>query len=782
MKNFTAKQKEIIARKLGYDGPMQGFDEFVQSSPALAMKYEMINDKYTERMNKGGAVMRYQDGGSVPGGMIQTPEINIAANASVDDKKKEYSRLLSQGFDDAAIRTAAESKFGKQTDADWQVLSGRAADDGKKRITLPDRSKETGSTAGGGTTGGGAAGGGNIAINIDPATATPQQKAAEYNRLRSQGFTDEQIKAAATTKFGAQAAADWSKLQDIASKSGTTLSEKTPGMEYTETGVPKAGAIKTVQAQQTAVDTGKLTAADYDIGAVDKAGLTTAKAAADVATPAQVGAQSVETVKTATDIAKAVSPIKAATGVAPEIQAQQLTPEQMQASMAQAQTLDQAQKVQQAQRTLQEGELVSGPAVDMKRAEEAIAQTKAEQGQVTEDMTVQGQLTKLTANFDAANPPPWAAGAIRTVTAQLAARGLAASSMAGQAVVQAALESAIPIATADAQAYRQMESQNLSNRQQVAVLAAQQRAQFLGQEFDQEFQTRVVNAAKIADIANMNFTAEQQVYLENARLAQSVDLANLNNRQATVIANAATLANMQMANLSARQQTAVANAQNFLQMSIANMSNEQQVALFKAQAMTQSILSDAAAENSARQFNASSKQQAEQFNTKIATDVLQFNTAQKNAMEQFNAGQANSLAQFNAQMDAQREEFNSRNRVLIDQANAQLLAQISTANTAQVNATNFQNAQAMNNMTTAQYNNEVQLYRDQVKMVYDTYERAEDRAASMATAMLQVDIANKQIDAKTSESYGRLLSSLIGTDAGGKAVDKVVDWLGGLFG
>ena len=81
--------------------------------------------------------------------------------------------------------------------------------------------------------------------------------------------------------------------------------------------------------------------------------------------------------------------------------------------------------------------------------------------------------------------------------------------------------------------------QNLSARQQVAVLTAQQRAQFLGQEFDQEFQTRVLNAARVADIADMNFNADVQIALENARLTQTVELANLNNRQALVIAKAA---------------------------------------------------------------------------------------------------------------------------------------------------------------------------------------------------------------------------------------------------
>jgi hypothetical protein len=48
------------------------------------------------------------------------------------------------------------------------------------------------------------------------------------------------------------------------------------------------------------------------------------------------------------------------------------------------------------------------------------------------------------------NPPAWAAGALRNATAQMAARGLGASSLAGQAIVQATMESALPIAQADA--------------------------------------------------------------------------------------------------------------------------------------------------------------------------------------------------------------------------------------------------------------------------------------------------------------------------------------------
>lgn len=56
--NFTSKQREVVARKLGYDGPMQGFDDFLKSSPALMMKYNAVSDKYTKKMAQGGAVMQ----------------------------------------------------------------------------------------------------------------------------------------------------------------------------------------------------------------------------------------------------------------------------------------------------------------------------------------------------------------------------------------------------------------------------------------------------------------------------------------------------------------------------------------------------------------------------------------------------------------------------------------------------------------------------------------------------------------------------------------------------
>ena len=78
------------------------------------------------------------------------------------------------------------------------------------------------------------------------------------------------------------------------------------------------------------------------------------------------------------------------------------------------------------------------------------AQVQAATATPTQQATVQGQLDTLMQQFVGGNTPAWAAGAIRTANAAMAARGLGASSIAGQAIVQAAMESALPIAQADA--------------------------------------------------------------------------------------------------------------------------------------------------------------------------------------------------------------------------------------------------------------------------------------------------------------------------------------------
>ena len=417
------------------------------------------------------------------------------------------------------------------------------------------------------------------------------------------------------------------------------------------------------------------------------------------------------------------------------------------------------------QRQIQDGEIVSG-AANAETASKFTEQIDAATATPTKKATVAGQLEDLMADFEGGETPAWAAGSMRTAMQTLSARGLGASSLAGQAVVQAAMEAALPIAQMDAQTQAQFEAQNLSNRQQRAMLAAQQRASFIGQEFDQAFQARVANASRIADIANMNFNADQQVALENARAANTMSLSNLTNRQAMVMAEAAALSQLDMANLNNRQQAAVQNAQNFLQMDMTNLSNEQQTAMFKTQQNVNSILTDVAASNAAAQFNATSDNQTNQFFASLTSQVSQFNATQQNAMDQFNVNSVNALREFNSELQQQRDLFNAQNGLVVAQSNAQWRQNIATMNTAALNESNATYARTINGLTQLNMEQIWQRERDIMSFAFQTANNNADRATSIAIQNLQNEATADEAAATKSASFAKAAGTIIGAIVG----------------
>jgi hypothetical protein len=511
---------------------------------------------------------------------------------------------------------------------------------------------------------------------------------------------------------------------------------------------------------EIAAGTGSLGAAPTVSGAAVTAG--------QAGQPGAAQAVTFDAVKATPGVESVVQQTKAVTGtVSPDAQ---VTAQTMDSStLAQlgmtAEQLATAQTVKAPPpREVQAGELISGPAVDMARVEELVSNVQAAEATPSDMATVQGQMAQLLQQFEGKEPPAWAAGAMRKATATLAARGLGASSMAGQAIVQAAMESALPIAMQDAQTRASFEAQNLSNRQQVAMFAAQQRASFLGMEFDQQFQTRVQNAARIADIANMNFSADVQIALENSRNAQSVDLANLNARNAKLLADLAAMTQVDLTNLNNRQQAAVQNAASFLQMDMQNLTNAQQTMMFNSQARIQALLTDAASENASRQFNATSQMQVDQFNKNLAAQIDQFNTAQANAVAQFNAQEANAIAKFNAEVKNARDVFEAQNALVIAQSNAKWRQEITTLETQQQHQANMQAAAAATQMTQATIESVWQRERDTMAFAFQASENAADRATQIAVAKLTADE-----QAKLQDNIGK--GTLAAT-----VLDKTLDW------
>ena len=359
---------------------------------------------------------------------------------------------------------------------------------------------------------------------------------------------------------------------------------------------------------------------------------------------------------------------------------------------------------------------------------EATAQTM----NTPQEATVQYQLQQLMSQFDNNQIPAFASGAIQMANAQMLARGVGASSMAGQAILKAAMETATAVAVQDAQVHTKFNLQNLSNQQQTALVNAQLRATLTGQELTLEQQERVMNTAKVSEVNNLNFTAEQTVALENAKLMQGMTLANLNTNQQAALQNAATLAAMDTKNLDARLTTAVQNAKDFLQLDMANLTNKQQAEVLNTQSKNQALLTDAASQNAALQFNAKSQDQVDQFYKTLGAQISAANANRTAAMQQFKVDQVNALNKFNTQINDSRTKFDAEMSQLIDQSNVTWRRSINTANTAEQNRVNQLNSQNLLDMSLSAQNQLWNRYRDEAQWLVNLSDSREARAHQVA--------------------------------------------------
>jgi hypothetical protein len=235
----------------------------------------------------------------------------------------------------------------------------------------------------------------------------------------------------------------------------------------------------------------------------------------------------------------------------------------------------------------------------------AQSQVEAAQALPSSDATVQGQLTKLMTQFEGGQTPPWAAGAMRMANAAMGARGLGASSMAGSAITQAAMESAIGIAVADASTFSQFEMQNLNNR--------------------------------------------QQARLQNAQAFLQMDMANLNNRQQTELFKSQAIIQGLFTDQAAENATKQFNAtsQNQTDQFFANLKT--QVSTFNAAQKNAISMFNSEQKNATKQFNATQKNMIKQFNAQNRLVIDQANAQWRQQIATINNANTNEANRINAQ-------------------------------------------------------------------------------------------------------------------------------------
>jgi len=256
----------------------------------------------------------------------------------------------------------------------------------------------------------------------------------------------------------------------------------------------------------------------------------------------------------------------------------------------------------------------------------------AAQGAITSDATVKGQLESLQTEVSTAlasgNPlPVWARGAAKATEAAMANRGLSASSMAAEALAEGIMQSAIPIAAADAATYKQMIFQNLSNNQQAAITNAQ--------------------AYLKMDMANLS--NKQQANLQNINTRQTFLLSDQAASNAAFQFNASSQNQVnqfydKLSTTIADQNAARADAMNKFaeaEKSKINALNAQNtIAVNEANAKREATLN---------QYNATLENQRQQFNTNNQKEIDQSNVVWRRAINTANTAAVNAANQANAQ-------------------------------------------------------------------------------------------------------------------------------------
>ena len=256
----------------------------------------------------------------------------------------------------------------------------------------------------------------------------------------------------------------------------------------------------------------------------------------------------------------------------------------------------------------------------------------AQTGAITSDATVRGQLEDLqqdvSTSLSQGTPMPvWARGAAEATKAAMQARGMGASSMMAEALAEGIMKSAIPIAAADAAAYKEMIFNNLNNRQQAALTNA--------------------NSYFKMDMANLS--NNQQTSLTNLATRQAFLLSDqgASNAAAQFNASSTNQVNQFYDGLTSQvveQNSSRADAMN-------KFANEEsnKISAINAQNTVGVNTADANRKATINQFNATLGDARQRFNSENQRVIDQSNVQWRRAINTANTAAVNATNQLNAQ-------------------------------------------------------------------------------------------------------------------------------------
>jgi len=330
--------------------------------------------------------------------------------------------------------------------------------------------------------------------------------------------------------------------------------------------------------------------------------------------------------------------------------------------------------------------IVEDPATVEAQIDEQPVEVQAAVAALPTEALVSSQMETLLSGIEDGQTPMWARPAVAAIEQKMAQRGMTASTVGRDALFNAIISAALPMAQSNAQALQQRAAQNLSNEQQANLTQATQTMQL-----------------RLANLANRQTAASQ-----TAQYAQEMSVLQSQFRQQGVMAE------MQIAN-----QFLAKNAEFQQQMNLANLSNDQQMRLANLSALNQAESENLTAAQQTELANLNARMQTNLLQGRIAAEmnVAQLNVDQQRAvqnaamvanvdMAKFSAEQQVELANSRFMQTMTMADLNNRQQAAIQNATA--MAQLDLATVDQRTKLAVQNAQAFLAMDMANLNNEQQ--------------------------------------------------------------------------
>jgi len=268
------------------------------------------------------------------------------------------------------------------------------------------------------------------------------------------------------------------------------------------------------------------------------------------------------------------------------------------------------------------------------------------------------QMEYLLAGLEGGEIPLWARPAVDAVNQGMATRGLSVSTVGRDALFNAIIQSALPMAQSNAQALQARAQQNLSNQQQANLSTAQQ-----------TIQVRLQNLANRQTASSQTAQMAQQIKVQQGQFKQEAVILTAQQQQQTELVNAQMAQQKAQQESAQRQEMAVSNLDVGSRLDLANLQAES----FRA----------------GKQLDADQQAKLQTYNAKVAKIMRQADLEQDMEKANLSSEIQLELANLSEQNIASRDTMTAENQerltnlnVLVDfkKTNANLAQQMDLAN------------------------------------------------------------------------------------------------------